>query len=659
MNWLPRWWFGWFTAALVGYVWAPAPAWADVVSLPTFFTADARSIWNGGPGFSLDTGDRFLGASWDLGNSAGTIKDVCIPFVGCASFGAEVGANTSGRAGIDYGLRVDSGTFNVQFPGVASIITPTSVIAGGPVTIGSTYSGVPSLDVPISAGGAPVARSPYLQVNGPTVQAHLDAGAQADAFAGAAVCVGVCYGPKLGPISFNEYPLNVAINRNGDGQVRFGDTVVSANQNVSELGGLVNFSLNLPNLDSNSNTTPGGSSPSMLVSRKEDRVAAVNANLAQIAANVVGVQLSGNYGPFGYNLLQANAGLAIDVAQTLTFTPNVTGKYLFSAPVMPEVGGKLLAPTNEIDFKFGDSVSFVPAQDPDNPGKVRQISIVPEIGFGASVHNETDLVLEGGGNVKALGVDIAGVTLGPLFDKNLGDSDLGTVDLCDSPFNLCTSLFDVSLGSVLAKPITLTFDCQGENIGTNEFPEYGVCASSGINDLTPFANPDGTFNDYLVGTACTAETRDSPPICGQTDFSAFTSSYLPSSSGGVFLNNPGSAFDFAPNSPGPSTTPEQQLATLAGLGFPTDQPFIIPQGASLQSFATAPEPNTLVLFSIGAGAVIFYRRGRKRAEFLTANQTLGRVLIKPRRCPLRSDTDGLVRPQQMTRWANSRHSGML
>ena len=39
-----------------------------------------------------------------------------------------------------------------------------------------------------------------------------------------------------------------------------------------------------------------------------------------------------------------------------TASPNIAGKYLFSAPVMPEAGGALLEPTSEIDFKFGDNM---------------------------------------------------------------------------------------------------------------------------------------------------------------------------------------------------------------------------------------------------------------------------------------------------------------
>ena len=583
------------------------PVRAATFSTETFFTANDRSIWTSGAGFTLDTGPRFLGETWDVGKTVGGIDDVCVPLAGCAHFGAEIGARTSGRAGVNYGLKVDSGTFNVQFPGVASFGIPDTVMGStvGAITIGSSYSGLPSLNVPTSANGPAVARTPYLQVNGPTAQAYLDLAAELHAFAGATVCVVVCYGPALGPIDVNKSQELAAVNRNGDGQVRLLGNSVSAAQNISALDGLVNINLKLPHLDSNSDTTPGGSSVSLLRSATQDRVIAVNANVAQIIADAAGlpIPLSGNLGPFGYNLLQSNAGVAIDVAQSLTFVPNVTGSYVFSSPVTPEVDGVDLPLTSRIDFNFGDDVTF-------KPGQVGAISFLPLINFGGTLHNETDLVIGGDISVKALGVNIAGASVGPLIDEHLGSADIGRIPLYDQTFG-------ETFGSVTAAPISLDFDaCRNRIGGEPEFPILGVCASSGITDFGPFAqNPDGTYEDLLDRFGCGPETSSGPGTCFEFP-GGFTSPYIVSSSGNVFLNDPGSGLAFDPNAPEPPTTPADQAAILASLGFPNTDSFVIPDGATLQSFAV-PEPDTTSRLG-GAGiSALAVVRSRKRAARFT------------------------------------------
>lgn len=575
----------------------------------TLFSDNSLSIWNSGPGFSFDTGARFLGTSWDLGKTIGGIDEVCVPLLGCAKAGAEVGASTSGKAGIGYGVKVDSGTFGVQYPAQSTFsLTPGAYHNEGmfsfidSVKIGSSFAGLPAgLSTP--GTGGPL-RTPTLQVAGPTVQAYADLAAEFHGFAGATVCVGVCYGPAIGPIDINNSQELAAINRNGDGQIRvLGSTIVNANQSVSALGGLVNASFNLPSLDSSSKQTPGGFDGLTLTSTRRSNVAAINANLAQIAADAVGltIPLSGNLGPFGYNLLQANAGATLDVQQTLKFTPKATGSYLFSAPVIPTINGVDGAATTRINFNFGDDVTF-------RPGELADISFVPSISLDAVVNNETDLVVGGDVNVKALGVDIAGLSLGPLVDQDVGSDQVGTIPIIDQTFT------DHIGGETLA-PISIDFAGCRTAIGGGEFYYPALCATS-------TDKPDGVVLDPLTGTFqnqyqtvnCDAYFPPPGAPANCTYGTPFTTGpYLVGADGPVFVNDP-SGGPFIPTTPGASTTDGDATKALVGLGYTGPPigdapPFDIPEGAPLSSF-TVPEPGSLALLACAAAALAAGRRRR-------------------------------------------------
>jgi hypothetical protein len=438
-----------------------------------------------------------------------------------------------------------------------------------------------------------------LQVAGPTIQAYADLAAEFHGFAGATVCVGVCYGPALGPIDINNSQELAAINRNGDGQIRvLGSTLANANQSVSALGGLVNASFNLPNLDSSSKQTPGGFDGLTLTSTRRSSIAAVNANLAQIAADAVGlsVPLSGNLGPFGYNLLQANAGATLDVQQTLTFTPKATGSYLFSAPVIPTINGVDGAPTTRIDFNFGDDVTF-------KPGYLSDISIIPSVSLDAEVSNVTSLVVGGDVNVKALGVDIAGLSIGPIVDQDAGSDQLGTIPIIDQTFT------DHIGGETLA-PISIDFAGCRTALGPKEFLEPALCATSTDKPdgvvLDPFT---GTFQNQYQTVNCDAgfPPPGTPGNCTYgTPFT--TGPYTVGADGPVYVNDP-SAAPFVPSAPGPSTTDDDEKKLLIDLGYTGPPPtFDIPQGAPLSSFAAVPEPGSIALLAFAAAALATFAR---------------------------------------------------
>ena len=516
--------------------------------------------------------------------------------------GVEIGAQTTGKVGVDYSLKVNSGSFDLLYPGATSITTPSAVAImanglPGVVTLGTQFTGLSSLPTNGSGGTAQAT----LQVTGPTLQASVRLEAQASAFAGAEVCVGLCYGPALGPYSFDGSQDLLKVNPNNDGTLTVLGTTVSANQNVSALGGLVNASIQLPNLDGSSSATPGGDSAGVLTSTKRDNIAAVNANIAQIAADAVGlpIPLAGNIGPFGYNLLQSNAGLALDVSQSLQLKPAASGKLLFSAPISPVINGFLQPMSKEIDFTYGDSVSFL-------PGDLSEVSFTPVTDLVGNLHNSTDLVVAGNVNVKALGVDIAGLTIGPLINETLPPTDLGSISLVDQSFQ-------DNFGSLEGAPITLNFNC-GSISGGGEFRYQSVCGSSQIVDLGPVLTIGGVSIDEYVAETCAPYVYQigfgappGPSSC-TTTLDHFGSPYLNTPDGKIDVSSLG-GLSFDPLDPTPSTTDVSDLALLASLGY-TGAPssFDIPMGASLASF-DVPAPAPLLVFAPAATFLLRLRRG--------------------------------------------------
>lgn len=591
-------------AALLG---STSAAHATLFSVDSIFTSNGRSVWTGGSAYTLDTGSRFLGVNWNEGAEAGKTGEVCVPLAGCATFGVRVGAETNGRMGFGYGLKVNGGSYDIQYAGRALIDVPTSYPVANPVvSLGTAFQGLPAVSAPTGPNGPLTTRMSQLQVRGPTAQGYLDLQAQLYAFAGAQVCVVACYGPALGPIDINESRELAAFNRNGDGKIRLLGDEVGPNTTVSALGGLVNASFNLPNLDSSSAFTPGGFNGTTLTSVKRDRVAVLNANVAQIVASAFGlpIPLSGRAGPIGYNLLQANAGIGLDLQQVLSFTPTVSGIFDFTSLVQPIVNGVVQAATQQLRFNFGDLVSFVPPQE----GK---LGILPTIVFGGTTRNQTSLVLGGNVDVRALGVDVAGVGLGPIVDAHLASSDLGEISIFDERFNSV-------VGFTRGAPINLNFSGCNQYSGSGEFLYARLCATSEyvpwfIND-----NVDGTRTPFYLTRRCDpfeGYLFNYAPSCSLSVPAAFSGS---PELAGVTFSDTDSAFAYSPVIPTPSTTDGGLAADLAALpDTGGGGPFLIPPGAPIEAFASVPEPSSWTLLLAGFGVVGGALR-RSRATTITA-----------------------------------------
>jgi PEP-CTERM motif len=572
----------------------------------TFTTANDRSIWSEGPGLSIDMPDQFVGFDWDIGDSVGDITELCPPVGPCAKFGVKIGAETTGKVGFGYGLKLDSGTFDLQYPGRATfdINTGNGDPRTTPITIASSFASAETISFPLQVGQIESRRGPQLQVTGPTAQASVDLFAELDAFAGATVCVTVCYGPAL-DVSGNGSQELAAINRNNDGQVRIKGDVVAENQPVTLLDGLVVASLSIPDLDASSKTTSGGFDGTKLVSEKRDRVAGINANIAQIVANALGIPipLSGQENGIGYTLLQAGAGLVADIKQRLEFIPEVTGTYFFSSFVTPIVNGIQQAQTRILNFKFGDVITFL-------AGQRDQISFQPFLNFGGTINNKTTLSFSGNIGVRALGANIAGQSIGPLVDEEFDGADFLEIPLYENSFSQ-------GFGSTRLPVTTLDFDCFLNNPGGGDLETCGYTSFDFLSRLGP--KIDGTLVDRYGTLDCSNSIGGQPAFCEPTDSTEFdrifdTSPFFPSSEDGqVFVTDRLSAFSYTDINPGRSLTTDDAYATLRELGFQGGLPaFVIPLGRSYESFAQVPEPATAGLLGVGLFCIIVgqYRRRR-------------------------------------------------
>jgi hypothetical protein len=585
-----------FLAALT-----PATVLANIISMDGMFSANARSIWTGQPGVSIDR-SGFLGPNaWNIGDSAGKIVEECIAFV-CGKVGAEIGARTSGRAGIDYGLKLDSGTFDVHFPARLQLTIPDAVSwpgFGAPIVdIGTQlFSLQGGLALPSGPGQPVVIRNGVLQVRGPDLQAHLTMVAELQAFAGAQICVLVtCYGPGIGPLGVNKTKEVLSINNNGDGQLRLlGEKIVEANKTFSELNGHITGSVNLPKLDGSG----GFVNSEALAAAPRDRVAVLNVNLAQFAADLLAIPLSGKLGPIGYNLLQANAGAFLDVQETVTFTRSAKGQLAFTSNVIPIVNNVEQPATQLIRFNPGETVLFRPETALDTIGVQARLIV------GGHVDTSLDLVIGGNVDVKALGLDVAGVKLGPLINERFGSDNLGSINV-----HLFDSNFDLDLGSIGGRPFNLAFSNCKITSGENS---VGFCGASGFGPGDTDFLDDGFRQDEFSFFSC-ASYFSGPQPCFFSPVGGITSPYYASGFGDAFISGD-DARTFNGVVSKESTTDAGGWAALQALG-PGPGAFIIPQGDPFEAFLVS-EPATLALlglalagFAGGRGA----RRGRASAR---------------------------------------------
>jgi hypothetical protein len=350
---------------------------------------------------------------------------------------------------------------------------------------------------------------------------------------------------------------------------------------------------------------------------------------------VVGQILQSNIGPVGYNLLSVTPTVSLGVQQSITFDPRLMVDLQFGSPVYDSRDGKL---KNDVVFQVGQSVDLMPTVGGLLSGN--SIQAKPTFFLDNTIHNTTNLVLNGSLDVQALELDTP-FPLGPVFDS--GPIDLGSIPLL---------ALDDQSWTLAIPPIT------GQTQDISRIG-LGIAATPNVN-FSVFADPSGATNDqghplYDLSAAGNflAQTfgqllQVGGPLCGgftDSDFSNCQSVFV--SDADVFdpnLNDMGRFFCvvcsdfaglFAPTSPFltdgsgatlflSDLTSFPSLVTADQLLDPTN-PLYDTQLATTQYFreltstqaavipATTPEPGTLFLSLAGILAWGLCGRSKKLA----------------------------------------------
>ncbi len=567
-----------------------APA-AHAVNFSTVFSETGQSMWSSGKAIVIDTGNKRIGPDpWNLGQTAGKFVNPCDPFGSCNT-GAQIGAQTTGNMGLEYGLKFDSGSVNATYPINVHLGTPGvySNNAGQAFTIDSSYTvpgftGGPGPKTVLGLGQITAG----MQSQGPTLQAYVNLDAQFHAFIGAQACAfGVCQGPFLGPLDVDKSQTLASINNN-DGKIQIGGTVVSLDQNFSTLDGDLTARLNIPNINAAS-TKAAGSTATDLISVARDNIAALDANVGNIISKALGLPLVGDVAGIGYNLLSVNAGLALDVRQTLSLSiiPKMTLDFL--SPVQQLLSnGTWGAATNSITYDLGQSVTL--------RSDYQNLAVIPITSLAATLTNRTDLLLEGDLSVQALGVNAFGFQIGPLLDT--GNLNAGLLDI-----PIVQNSFGVDFGSVTNSPFSIAQLPKG---ASDTFKGFDLSYQA---SQTPGAQGQVYATD-LDNTQC-SPLQIGYGFCPDTKYVTSTGARGFDEQGQeVFIGDLG-AFNQPGVTEGPNTGDDELKALLAGVGYTPGLPaFQIPVGAPAIS---VPEPGTWALMIAGLGlSGVGLRRRRAR-----------------------------------------------
>jgi hypothetical protein len=563
-----------------GVVCAAAAMPAAAIDFSAVFSLKGQSVYEPGAAVDFNINNRLGPPPFSYGKEYGAIVDVCL-IIDCPS-GVRAGASANGSFGLNYGAKLNSGSYDLLYPVFAHIAEPLpfSTKVGTAFTLGSSFK-IPGYTAPAyqeSLNGQRMVAK--LTTHSPTLQAYVDLDARLHAFIGAQVCVvGVCSGPALAPPDINASRTLVSLNRNNDGRLQLGDRIIEPRRAESALDGNLTGRLNIPNLDAVS--SPTNSQATQLNSFGRDSVVALSANVGNIVSKAVGIPLVGNAGGIGYNLLSVNAGIALDVAQTISVALKPVETFDFLSPVQRQLAdGSWSGSTKQIKVPLGENLVL--------RSSVRSIGVVPSTSLEVTFSNLTELVVQGDFNLQALAANVYGLNIGPLYDT--GPTEVGKFNI-----SLYEKAFSFATGAISGLPFNI-IQALPDSISSD--PDKG-------SRVAYYAGQQG--DDGLEPGEIRAVQLDGCKFCPSVHHSDTSPSMFNQYGERVFMVD-SDTLTLATNNPGEVSTDASQLALLHATGFSDERIKLV---APIGLPSPVPEPSSWALLLAGFAAIggILRRRG--------------------------------------------------
>jgi hypothetical protein len=451
-------------SALVLLVASFAHAQAEVITRDLDFTAVNQNPFVPGPAF-FDVYDQSI----PLPTQRTDFPALVIPLSPATYPRVEFGGSVTGEMNLDFWASINTGRLNINYPVQAAFDVPDSLTIGQTFSLGSSATVLPSgyshlnlgaVALPGAAGAnlglaKSSAGAPSLTTSNPGIAAGVDFNITNHNFLyakGCATPIDATCGyivkedlPSVGSQTITLVSASTAGNVQILPDVPGAATTLSLPQTIP-LGTFASFTVDKPDLKQQG-TLVGTALQASKTSTIATLTLDIDAFLSNTALNPLLLPpLTGNVGPVGYSLLDANASLRGGLYQNLDFNVTKTKVDLvFDHYVRATVNGIDKGAVNALEFDAGDDVKLSPM------GFVKTLHVVPSFTLDNNLHNSTGIALSGELDAKALSASFGALgSIGPLAQGRV-DVPLGQLEVFHNDFSVDMkrvwgSDFDIEFG---------------------------------------------------------------------------------------------------------------------------------------------------------------------------------------------------------------------